>query len=69
MLYPSCIEKDILSQAIYTTHTDGSSFLHKETQRADYDIVSNMEVVEAWALLSHTTNQQSELIALNSAFQ
>ena len=58
-----------MPQVIYTWYTDGNSFLYERARRAGYAIVSETEVVEAQALLAHTTNQQAELIALTCAFQ
>lgn len=53
-----------MSQAIYACSTDGSSFIHEGAQRAGYGIVSDTEVVKAWAFPVHNTNQQAELTAL-----
>jgi hypothetical protein len=53
--HPSHIQAGILPQAIFTWYTY-CSFLHEGARRAGYAIVSDTEVVEAQALLAHTTN-------------
>ena len=62
--HPSHIQEGKLPQATYTWYTDGTSFLCDGTHRAGYAIVSDTEIVEARALPAHTSNQQTELIAL-----
>jgi hypothetical protein len=55
--HPSHIQEGILPQVrIYTQYTDGSFFLHEGARRVNYAIMSDTEVVEAQALLAHTTS-------------
>ena len=67
--HPSHIPKGTLPQVIYTCYTDGSPFLYEGARKAGCAILSDTKVVEAQALPTLPSNQQSDLIALTCAFQ